>query len=246
MLIGENIIRYEKVSSTNTVALEMIRKGVVQEGTVIIADYQETGRGQTGNMWESENGKNLLMSVILYPVMVSPSRQFLLSEAISLAVCDLVSRESDGAAIKWPNDIYAGNDKIAGILIENSIMADRIGSSITGIGLNINQTVFRSNAPNPVSLKILTGKDYDISRITSDLCSNIGRRYEMIIRGLAEELSEEYNERLFRRNSMHRYNDTEGEFSGIITGVTENGMLQLRKSNGTTREYSFREIDYIL
>lgn len=246
MIIGTNVRHCQKVSSTNTVAAALLRDSNPPEGTVITASYQESGKGQPGNSWESESGKNLIMSVILYPVMVRPADQFILSRMVSLAVFDLVAKHTTAARIKWPNDIYAGNDKIAGILIENSIMGEALGSTIAGIGLNVNQTIFRSGAPNPTSLKHLTGTNHDLQAVTQELITLLDKRYAMVISGKAGLLESEYHAALYRAGEWHRYSDDEGMFDGMIEKVMPDGMLSVRKRNGIARLYAFREIDYIL
>jgi len=246
MVVGSNVRHCEKVSSTNTVAAAMLRESPPAEGTVITASYQESGRGQPGNSWESEPGKNLLMSVILYPVMVTPADQFIISRMISLAVCDLVSKYTSLARIKWPNDIYVGDDKIAGILIENSIMGTTLGSTIAGIGLNVNQIVFRSGAPNPVSLCQVTGHEHDLPTVINELIASLDRRYVMVIKGERTPLETEYHDALYRAGEWHRYSDNDGEFTGMIEKVMADGMIAVRKRNGTRYLYAFREIDYIL
>ena len=246
MIIGSQIHRHEKVSSTNTLAAALLKDSNPPEGTVITASYQETGRGQPGNSWESEPGKNLLMSVILYPVMVRPADQFIISRMVSLSVYDLVAARTRAARIKWPNDIYAGNDKIAGILIENSIMGQTLGSSIAGIGLNVNQTEFRSGAPNPVSLKHITGETHDLQSIAGELISLLDKRYGMVISGEGAGLEREYHEALYRAGEWQGYSDINGEFEGLIERVMPDGMLLVRRRDGSSREYTFREIDYIL
>ncbi len=246
MIIGTYVRHCEKVSSTNTVAAAMIRDQAPAEGTVITASYQDSGRGQQGNSWESEPGKNLLMSVILYPVMVSPAEQFIISRMISLAVHDLVAGHSQAARIKWPNDIYVGDDKIAGILIENSIMGDTLATTVAGIGLNVNQEIFRSGAPNPVSLRQVTGRELDLGAVTGDLIAALDRRYDMVIRGEAATLEREYHKALYRAGEWHRFSDDTGEFEGMIEMVMPDGMLSVRKREGVSRLYAFREIDYIL
>jgi BirA family biotin operon repressor/biotin-[acetyl-CoA-carboxylase] ligase len=246
MIIGSHVRHYEKVSSTNTVASALIRDESPPEGTVITASFQESGRGQVGNIWESEPGKNLLMSVILYPFMIKPEEQFVISQMISLAVLDLVSMYTTEARIKWPNDIYAGDDKIAGILIENSIMGEKLVSSVAGIGLNVNQKLFRSGAPNPVSLAGITGRTHDLSLITRQLFSSLDSRYRLITKGKQSFPGREYHAVLYRCGEWHLYADDSGEFEGRIDGVRPDGVLVMSRKNGIIREYAFKEVDYIL
>mgnify|MGYP001316339852 CR=1 FL=1 len=246
MIIGSVREHHEKVSSTNTVAAALLSDEKPAEGTVITASYQEKGRGQTGNGWESEAGKNLLMSTIIYPTMVRAEDQFIISQMISLALYDLVRQETSGVSIKWPNDIYVKDDKIAGILIENSVMGSSITSCIAGIGLNVNQKKWRGSAPNPVSLAGITGKHYDPAKILDDLVILLDERYRMVIGEENLRLSREYHSALYRRGEWHRYSDEEGEFTGMIEGAGAGGMLRVRRENGTLTEYAFKEIDYIL
>jgi BirA family biotin operon repressor/biotin-[acetyl-CoA-carboxylase] ligase len=246
MIVGTDVRHYEKVSSTNTVAASLLRDSTPPEGTVITASYQESGRGQPGNSWESEPGMNLLMSVILYPVMISPADQFIISRMVSLAVYDMVANHTPDVRIKWPNDIYVGNDKIAGILIENSIMGAAIGSTIAGIGLNVNQVTFKSNAPNPVSLRQLTGARHDLAAVRNELMYALDSRYGMVISGEQAILESDYHNALYRAGEWHRFSDDDGEYEGMIEKVMPDGMLAVRKRNGLMRLYAFREIDYIL
>jgi len=246
MIIGSVIRHLEKVSSTNDLASAMLRDEKPSEGTVITAAFQEGGRGQKGNSWESEPGKNLLMSVILYPSMVRPENQFVISRMVSLAVCDLLRTEIPDVKIKWPNDIYVSDDKIAGILIEHSIMGSTISSSVAGIGLNVNQTEFAGTLVNPVSLAQVTGREHDLSVITGELLRLLDIRYAMVIGGRTDELAEAYHNSLYRRGEWHRYTDHNGIFRGMIESVEPGGLLMVRKEKGQVRGYAFREIDYIL
>ena len=246
MIIGSSLRHYEKVSSTNTVAAALLRESNPPEGTVITASFQESGRGQAGNSWESEPGSNLLMSIILYPDMVKPAEQFVISQMVSLAVRDLVALHTAESRIKWPNDIYVRDDKIAGILIENTIMGDTLGSTVAGIGLNVNQTVFRSGAPNPVSLAAVTGSKQNLKALTGKLVSLLDKRYSMLIRGETATLGKDYHEVLYRSGEWHRYADNKGEFEGMIEHVRPDGMLVMLRKEGKRVMYAFKEIDYIL
>ena len=246
MIIGSERIRYEKVSSTNTAATLLLNEATPPDGTVITALFQSGGRGQAGNRWESEAGKNLLMSIILYPSMIKPQEQFIISRMVSLAVLDVVNEETRGASVKWPNDIYVSDDKIAGILIEHSVMGEFISGTVAGIGLNVNQVTFVSDAPNPVSLKMLTSVEYDTEEVASRLIAALDRRYAMVRERKDALLADQYHASLYRRGEWHRYSDSGGEFTGMIEGVTPEGLLIIRRKEGQAREYAFKEVDYIL
>jgi len=245
MIIGSVMVQCEKVSSTNDLASVMLRGDKPAEGTVINAAFQDGGRGQKGNSWESEPGKNLLMSVILYPIMIRPEEQFVISQMVSLAVYDLVRAETPHVKIKWPNDIYVRDDKIAGILIEHSIMGNAISSTVAGIGLNVNQTEFGSRLPNPVSLAQVTGRKHDLPAVTGELIRLLDMRYAAVITGKTDELADAYHKSLYRCGEWHRYSDNNGEFTGMIEGIGPGGLLMVRKEKGAVKRYSFREIDYI-
>src|SRR5680860_150521 len=159
-----NIIVLKDVESTNNYANQLILSNA-EEGTVVLAQFQKKGRGQQGNQWESQSGKNLLASIILYPKFLKAGNQFLISKMVSLGLVEYLRHEVRDVSIKWPNDIYIGNKKIAGILIENAIKGRNLFSTVIGVGLNLNQKNFLSDAPNPVSLYQLTGKEYNIKSV---------------------------------------------------------------------------------
>ena len=246
MIIGSNLFFYKNLSSTNSVAIELLRESELPEGSVIYTDFQISGKGQPGNRWESEDGKNLLLSIILYPSSVSPVEQFLLSMTISLGLCDFIDRHHEGSKIKWPNDIYVKNDKIAGILTENSLMEDTIENSVAGIGFNINQEKFPPEIPNPVSLILLTGKEYNTDTCLKELLSDLDKRYKQLLYGNRDELRGEYINRFYRFNEFHNYRAEEREFKGKIIDVSFSGLLIIEEENGKIREFSFREIDFVL
>ncbi len=244
-MIGANILSFEKLTSTNTYASDLLKAEEVKEGTIIKASYQSAGRGQTDNGWESEAGKNLLISIILYPKAIAPFDQFLISMVISLGISDFLGKELHGCKIKWPNDIYVKNDKIAGILIENTVMENTLLSSIAGIGLNINQQKFTGNAPNPVSMSIITGKEYDIDLCLMQLAKAIDKRYDSLIKREYELLRSDYKSILYRINEWCNFRDHEKAFTGRIISVSEAGMLVIETREGNLKEYAFKEIDFI-
>jgi BirA family biotin operon repressor/biotin-[acetyl-CoA-carboxylase] ligase len=246
MIIGSNLLFVKNLPSTNTYAASLLKDNRLPEGTVIYTNYQSSGRGQQGNKWESEDNKNLLISIVLFPSMIIPEEQFYLSMAVSLGVCDFLDRYTSSVSIKWPNDIYVNNDKIAGILIENSIMGSLIEHTIAGIGVNINQSKFLSNAPNPVSIFILTGNQYDLTECLSQLVSDLDKRYKSLISGDYALIKAHYLSRLYRNGHWFKYQDMNGIFTGRVVNVSDTGRLQVEKEDGIIDEYSFKEIDFIL
>jgi BirA family biotin operon repressor/biotin-[acetyl-CoA-carboxylase] ligase len=246
MTIGSNIIFVKNLPSTNTYVAELAKNNDIPEGTLVYTNYQSAGRGQMGKSWESEDSKNLLISVLLYPSIINPADQFIISMIISLGICDFLMRYIPVCSIKWPNDIYISNDKIAGILIENKIMGDRIKITVAGIGLNINQQKFISGAPNPVSLSLITEKQYELPDCLSQLCSNLDNRYKQLTSEDHSHIRQEYVSRLYRFNEWYDYKDINGVYSGRIKSVTDNGRLQIENRAGCINSYSFNEVDFIL
>lgn len=246
MIIGSKLIFYRNIESTNNLAYGLVKSESVPEGTIIYTNCQSAGRGQNGNRWESEDDRNLLFSIVLFPVMVKPEDQFIISMFISLGICDFLKTLIPACKIKWPNDIYAGDDKIAGILIESSITGDSINSSIAGIGLNINQDHFPGNIPNPVSLKMLTGKEYDTDLCLNNLAGFLDKRYKQLISDEFTGIRNEYISSLYRLNEWHNYNTRNGIFSGRIISVTDTGCLKIERRNKEINEFSFKEIDFII
>jgi BirA family transcriptional regulator, biotin operon repressor / biotin---[acetyl-CoA-carboxylase] ligase len=246
MIIGSKLIFKENLPSTNTYISQLLREDSITEGTIVYTNFQSAGRGQSGNKWESEDGKNLLISILIFPSMIKPADQFIISMAISLGICDFLCDQIPVCTIKWPNDIYVNNDKIAGILIENSIMGENIEHSIAGIGLNVNQEKFLSDATNPVSLKMLTGKNSDLADCLSRLISFLDKRYKQVISESFELIRNEYVSKLYRLNKWSDFRDKIGIFSGRILSVNNYGRLQIERKSGLRSEYSHKEIEFIL
>jgi len=243
MLIGSNIIYYEKVSSTNDVAAEMLTKDTVVEGTIIYAGEQLKGRGQRGNKWVSEAGKNLTVSIILYPGFLKAEQQFIISKIISLSIAEFLDAYSDAISIKWPNDIYYKDDKIAGILIENSLEGNTIKNSIIGTGININQVNFLPEITNPVSLSMINKREYDLSALLPEFCSICNKWYNRLRKGHLNYINNKYRSRLYRLNIPSRFITAKGSVRGKISGVDRFGRIKIEMDNGKTVVYGFREID---
>lgn len=241
------IIQLEEIPSTNT----WLRQHAAElgHGTVVTTDRQSAGRGQRGNSWESEPGKNLTFSILVRPAGIPAVRQMAISRAVSLAIVDWLDRYlPDGmtASIKWPNDIYVGDRKICGILIEHSLIGSGIDRTIIGVGININQETFLSDAPNPVSLTQLTNREHHLGTMLAEAAGSIISRVEseMAASGLLTEA--EYASRLWRRQGFHPYRDINGEFMAEIVNVAPDGTLTLRRLDGTTSHYAFKEVQAII
>ena len=223
----------KSTNSTNSLMKEMLAKGEWPEGEYFVyAGYQTAGRGQTGNSWESEADKNLLCSILLPP----DKDLYFLNIAVGVAILRVIGEDF---TIKWPNDIYYGDKKVAGILVENAILGNEVKYSIAGIGLNVNQTTFVSDAPNPISLKQITGKEYDIDALMQEV-------YAKVQETLKEDVWEEYKNHLYRRDGFWKYEDQNGIFEARIIDVLPTGEIVLCDRNGQNRTYGFKQIKYIL
>jgi len=245
-IIGNQMEHLSRTDSTNNYASRQLMTKRLPEGIVYSTSAQEKGRGQVNQHWESEPGKNITMSVVLYPEFVPILSQFLISKAVALAVHDFVSAYVPDAHIKWPNDIYVGKKKIAGTLIENSLRGGVISSSIVGIGLNINQRLFVSDAPNPVSLSLLTDQQFDLDDCMEELCDRLDDWYMQLKTGGIKKINETYERRLFRMNEWAPYRDGEEEFEGKITGVDEIGRLVIEKRDGTKQQFHLKEVEFMI
>jgi BirA family transcriptional regulator, biotin operon repressor / biotin---[acetyl-CoA-carboxylase] ligase len=241
------IINFSSVDSTNKKAKELLKDGILPEETIIIAESQSAGKGYGSNTWESAPGENLTLSYILYPSFLAPHLQFWLTRVLSLAVADTIKHYitiKKSIKIKWPNDIYADQDKIAGILVENTIMGEIIRDSICGIGLNINQVVFKSDAPNPVSLRLITKEHYNLTDVLATLRLRLNYRYTKLKNNDFDSLESEYHQSLYRLGQESKFRSKEGIFTGVITGTDEYGRLMIEASEGT-KYFDFKEVAFL-
>ena len=239
------IIRLEETDSTNTY-LRQHASQMEAWMTVVTAEYQTAGRGQGVHTWESNRSENLLFSVLTHPVMVPVRSLFLLSEAGALALKEVLDGYTDGITLKWPNDIYWNDRKLSGTLIETSIGGGRIKNCVFGIGLNVNQKTFESDAPNPVSLAQILGHDIDREQLFKQIVAAFEKYYRMLENGQYDAISALYHEALYRRQGFYMYEDGDGRFEGAIVEVGDDGLLVLRDRDGRFREYEFREVKFVL
>jgi len=241
-------VELKTTDSTNLYAERLLKAGKVAEGTVVLAYEQTSGKGQGENKWESEHEKNATFSLILFPVFLPPGNQFLLNKAISLGVLEFLRglAPEEELFIKWPNDIYAGNRKIAGILIQNTVCGNVYESCIAGIGVNLNQETFSQSLPNPVSLKQLTGADYPVRQAVDLIVAYIDRRYQMLQTRNHELLDQEYREHLFGVNEWRNYSVNKKVLKGKIRDVDESGMLIMELEDGSTRLFNHGDFEFII
>lgn len=243
-----NIINLPSVDSTNTWLRANPQLG---HATVVVTDNQSAGRGQRGNSWEATPGLNLTFSIAIEPHRIAVNNQFIISRAVSLAIVDTLRHYIPDLkhrfAIKWPNDIYAGDKKICGILIENTIVGNLIQRSIIGIGLNVNQLHFISDAPNPVSMAQLTGRTFNLHQLLIDLSNNILASIALHQEQPDECSQQQYMSYLWRNNGYHPFATPDGEtFEAAIQSVAPDGTLTLLHQDGTLRHFLFKEVSFIL
>lgn len=237
------IYHFDTTASTNDDA----RNEKYCEGDVVWADFQTAGRGQRGHEWHSRKGENLTFSVVLEPTFVPIAEQFSLSEVVALSLVDMLAEYGINAKIKWTNDIYVGDRKLVGILIEHSLAPSSLRRTIVGVGINVNQTEFDASLPNPVSMAQLLGKELDAETVLNRFVSHLKRHYESLREGGAEVLHERYNALLYRKNEYHTYALPSGEkFRAKIVGTAPSGALRLESEEGTTKDYLFKEVEFII
>jgi BirA family transcriptional regulator, biotin operon repressor / biotin---[acetyl-CoA-carboxylase] ligase len=241
-------IHLPQTHSTNKLAAEMHAQGEAIVQTILSTDFQTEGKGQESNAWHSEAGKNLLFSMVIHPKKLHPARQFMLTKAVSLGICDALAVlvPYENIRIKWPNDIYVDDKKMGGILISNTISGQDITLSIIGIGLNVNQTAFPEWIPNPVSLKQLMGMHADREALLAELENTISARLELLNYQAGEnKLDADYLEKLYQLHDWKFYRVKGEEILGSITGVDEFGHLLLDTNDGSQLSCDLKEVVFL-
>lgn len=249
LFTGKNRIYFPNMESTNNYAMELIAKINPTEGTCVITDYQTAGRGQIGRSWYSDSAKNIMISYIFYPKLIKAKNQFILSIVSSLAVCATVEALGVSAKIKWPNDIYIGDLKVAGILVQNTLRDVYIKSTILGIGLNVLQDSFPAEIPNPTSVLLSTNTSYTLNEVETLLSAQLEFYYLKLRRGEVELLKKEYISKMYRYQTEHQYIEMENLeqiIEGKIIGISTDGKLTIETSFGMVKDYGFREIKFVI
>ena len=246
LFIGKVLHEFDELDSTNNYAQNLLAAQSPPEGTLIITHNQYAGRGQLNNKWESSPNKNLTFSAILYPKFLPARNQFLLNQVVSLSVLDTLNHYiPDGVTIKWPNDIYVFDKKITGILIQNSLQGNNLQSSIIGIGINVNQKEFLSDAPNPTSAILEIGIETPLKNMLYTFCENLEKNYLLLKGGHEVTIKKRYLANLYRLGQQHLFKEPDGNlFKGTILGVTEIGKLIIKTDNGEMT-FGFKELQYI-
>lgn len=246
MTFRHNFIYYDEVNSTNFTAAELQLKQPLPEGTVIYAGSQSAGAGLGENKWHSEPGRNITASVVLYPVFLPAEEQFKLTMVMSVSICYMLESLDKALKpqIKWPNDIYLNNRKVAGMLIKNNISGSTLSQTIAGIGLNVNQAAFDARAPLAISISMITGREYDIVELLTKWHTALGQTYRLLKSGKGYEIEREYLARFYRLNQWANYIINNENLRAKITGIGAYGMLQLKGEDGREFSCGLKEVEF--
>lgn len=240
LFIGKNLLFLPSCHSTNIEAANLLEKQQVNEGTIVITDNQLAGKGQRGNSWTSDPGKNLTFSLIVKSNFLPIVHQFHLNIFVSLAIADFLNQFQPGFHVKWPNDVYYDDEKICGILIQNTVKGDMLENTVIGIGLNINQQFQETKA---TSLAMVTGAVFDLNEVFQQLCQALEKRYLQLKRNELAYLKRDYTNRMYWYGEDHLFRDDK-VFQGRIIGVSDAGLLQIESQEGL-KEFNFKEVVYV-
>jgi len=245
LFVGNPTIDLKTVDSTNDYAAALISKKTISDGLVICADSQTAGKGQMGSQWLTAQGKNLTLSIILKPKSLHIKYQFYLSIITALSIRDLLRKYHINSKVKWPNDIYVKSNKIAGILIQNTLIRSNIEYSIIGMGININQESFDSSIANPTSFLLETNKSYNLIEVRKDLYSCFESYYIDLKEGRFKSLIAEYRDSMYQKNEVRSYQMLDGSIvNGIIRDVQENGLLDI-EIDDSIQSFSLKELSFV-
>ncbi|SFH09715.1 biotin--[acetyl-CoA-carboxylase] ligase [Pedobacter insulae] len=247
LFVGQNLIKLSAVDSTNNFLKNLVSNSEpLPEGTVIMADDQFAGRGQQNNVWKAEPGKNLTFSILLKPTFLAVDKQFFLNLSVSIAINNVLTRIlGKNTSIKWPNDLYFGDQKLGGVLIENTLVGNTIKNSIVGIGINVNQQHFEEELTvTATSVFQILQKDVNLLNLLADICSEVESLYLQLRTGKHTNLKENYVDKLYHLNKPALYQKDGEVFEGIIKGVSDAGLLQVEQ-HGERLEFNFKELTFL-
>ncbi|MBN7815417.1 biotin--[acetyl-CoA-carboxylase] ligase [Algoriphagus pacificus] len=244
IFLGKDVHFLPDCHSTNDIALQMVRSGQVQEGAIVICGYQTKGKGQRGNSWVSEPGKNLTFSLVLKPAFLDITEQFVLNMCISNAIRKVLQDYVPYLTVKWPNDLVVPDfGKLGGILIENVISSKSWENAVVGIGLNINQLVFENE--KATSLSKITGNNFDLQELFRLIITQIEQSYLQLKKGKHKEIKNDYLSHLYLKNQIASFRSENGDFSGQITGIDEQGKLLIEDETGELRTFGLKEVAFL-
>ena len=248
LFIGRHVIALHEIPSTNTYAMELLKEGGLTEGTLIRAEIQSRGRGQYGNSWQSEPGKNLTFSLVIHPVFLGTAQQFYLSKISSLAILGMLTEFLPASQydiqIKWPNDILVNGEKIAGILIENVLQANALQSAVIGVGINVNQEQFEPLKRKAVSMAALLKKEVDLSLALERFCKHFEALYLSLRQGRLQQINTQYLHNLYLYEKWANFTAKDETLHAKIRGVEEGGLLVLETESGI-RHFNFKELEFL-
>ncbi len=238
---------FDQTDSTNLHAARLIQQGEAYHGLAVVARCQTNGKGLGINHWESEAGKNLLVSIIVKPSFLHPARQFMLNKVTSIAAMQMIKTLTlrNDVFVKWPNDIYIGNGKAAGILINNIIAGELFDWAVIGLGINVNQKVFSNHLPNPVSMNVATGTEFDLYMCMEALCNSFAEYYRLLESGQMKTIDDHYLANLYRIGVVSLFSVKGRKVAATITGVGAYGHLLLEMKNGKIVECDLKEVKFL-
>lgn len=239
------IITLSSTSSTNDYLLSLN----TERELCVVTDYQTAGKGMGENVWESEQGKNLLFSLLVHPSWLEIQKQYLMSMTHAISLWQALSKYVDNPellTIKWPNDIYCKDSKLSGTRIDLNLQGFMMQDMVIGTGVNVNQMQFTGSAPNPVSLSQITGKTYAVADILHSILDAFEYNSTVLRDGEEEYIKKTYHEHLYRRKGTHLYRDKDGEFMAEIVEVAANGIITLRRVDGSLSVYEFKELSFVI
>ena len=244
LFVGKNCFKLDEISSTNDWLMTRISNQKIHEGTVVFASVQTNGKGQRGSQWFSQPYKSLTFSVLLKPRFLSPIHAFDLSICVALALSDSLNKLRSGFKIKWPNDIYFEDKKIAGVLIENQMNRFVYQNAVVGIGLNVNELHF-DELSNAISLKQIIGIEFPVEKVMEHICESLEARYLMLRSGYFKDLKNAYMSNLYGLNQVQSFIVDNEKLNGKIIDVLRNGFLQIELMDGKIRDYDIKEIKFL-
>jgi len=242
----QNVIKIPKIDSTNLYLRRLLNKSDLPSFFCVSTDFQTSGRGQQGTIWEANRGENLLFSFLIHSEKIPPDKQFLLSEIVSIGICNALKNNGLNTTIKWANDIFFEDKKLAGILIETIISGDKMKYAIVGVGLNINQMEFSKNLSNAVSLRQILGKKLDCQVILENILKEISLLFENFDIRNSDDLQKKYFELLYRNSGYHFFEKNNEKFYAKILSVSSDGCLKLLTDKGLEKNFYFKEVRFML